>query len=210
MGGFPTLAGARHPATFFESGVRLQPGSTPSILMDNRSENPVGSVHKGCMSILSHIYAIVRGILRVVGFILATLLGLLLIAFGWTWTERIIWKSGALSRLATAERSDPMVQAELQSMKDPTSESGPWSWAGRCVVRMTNGEYLVYQYWHRQGMVADLFLARGSNGRWYSGNYHFCNDMAVARFNQRPSSITEFASQYGLSVFVGPESAKAR
>ena len=177
--------------------------------MDNGIQNPVGSYDQDCMSILSHLYAIARSILLAVGFIFVGLLLLLLIGFGWMWTERSIWKSGALSRLTTVEQSDPMVQAELQSMKDPTSESGPWSWAGRYVVRMTNGEYLIYQYWHRRGMVADLFLARGSNGRWYSGDYHFCNDMAVARFNPQPLSIAEFASKYALSEFEGPAAVPA-
>lgn len=183
--------------------------------MDSGNQNPVGSTSEDCMSILGHIYGIACGALRAVGFLVAAVVLWFLIGFGWMWTERTLWKSKALSRLATAERDDRMVQAELHSKAVPTSESDPRAWAGRHVIKMTNGEYLIYQYWHRSAGVADLFLARGSNGRWYSVNYHFCNEMTVARFTPQPLSIAEFASKYALSEFEGPaavpvEPAKAR
>ncbi|GEP42044.1 hypothetical protein [Brevifollis gellanilyticus] len=126
------------------------------------------------------------------------------------WWEQSSWRVSALSRLANAEQADAMVQSELSQIKVPTSESYPGSWVGRYVIKMTNGEHLVYEYWHRKALVADLLLARGSDGRWYSGNDHYCNDMAMIRFFPPSSSIAEFASKYSLHEFDGPKQTKAQ
>lgn len=50
---------------------------------------------------------------------------------------------------------------------------------------MTNDEYLAYGFRHgfNSGLVDHLFLAHGSDGRWYYSTYHFCNSMAGARFD---------------------------
>ncbi|MES2593901.1 MAG: hypothetical protein V4662_01115 [Verrucomicrobiota bacterium] len=156
------------------------------------------------------LYKLLINTLRGLGlFFLVVFLVFFLAPFSFKWIERNSWRSDALSRLAKTEGDDPMVQSELHNMKVPTSKSEPGSWSGRSVIRMTNGEYLIYQYWHRSAMVEDLLLARGSNGLWYSGHDHYCNDMAMIRFDPPASSIAEFASKYCLSEFDGPEQSKA-
>jgi len=69
---------------------------------------------------------------------------------------------------------------------------------------MTNGEYLVYASRHgfNSGFVDHLFLAHGSDGRWYYSTYHFCNSMVGADVDP-PGSITEFASKYAAREFDG-------
>jgi len=52
------------------------------------------------------------------------------------------------------------------------------------------------------GFVDHLFLAHGSDGRWYYSTYHFCNSMAAAAPDP-PGSIQEFVSQYAVREFDG-------
>jgi hypothetical protein len=40
--------------------------------------------------------------------------------------------------------------------------------------------------------VDHLFLARGSDGRWFYSTHHFCNSMVGVINDKLPSSIPEF------------------
>ena len=98
-----------------------------------------------------------------------------------------------------------MVQHELRSLNLAAQEAQPGLWAGNRVVRMTNGDYLIYAFWHgmNMGFVDHLFLAHGSDGRWYYSSYHFCQQLTTIRFYPRPLSIADFASKYSLREFDG-------
>jgi len=76
---------------------------------------------------------------------------------------------------------------------------------GERVLLMTNDEYLVYASRHgfNSGFVDHLFLARGSDGRWYYSTYHFCNGMVAAMSDDPPGSIAEFARTYSAREFDG-------
>ncbi len=65
---------------------------------------------------------------------------------------------------------------------------------------MTNGEYIVYDYWHgaNNGFVDHLFLGHSSDGRWLYSTYHFCNHMAMVVGDEPPGSNAEFAKRYAV------------
>jgi len=69
---------------------------------------------------------------------------------------------------------------------------------------MTNGEYIIYAFWHgaNSGFVDHLFLGHCSDGRWLYSTYHFCNHMAGADADP-PGSINEFAATYSAREFDG-------
>ena len=48
---------------------------------------------------------------------------------------------------------------------------------------MTNGAYLVYsQLCTKQNpRIHDIFIARGSDGKWYYSTFHFCIEMFTLR-----------------------------
>jgi hypothetical protein len=69
---------------------------------------------------------------------------------------------------------------------------------------MTNGEYIIYAFWHgaNSGFVDHLFLGHCSDGRWLYSTYHFCTHMAGADADP-PGSINEFETTYWAREFDG-------
>ena len=81
-------------------------------------------------------------------------------------------------------------------------------WIGTNVLLMTNGEYMVYsQLCSKQNpRIHDIFIAHGSDGRWYYSTFHFCVGMLVATtmdVNGPPGSIAEFSRKYSAHEFDG-------
>jgi hypothetical protein len=121
--------------------------------------------------------------------------------------------------LSTVSVADPVVREELQTLaqahtsflekkpaEDPNqSESIYDRWTEEHVLRMTNGTYLLYKFRHgdNMGFVPHLFLAHGSDGRWFYSSYHFCGHMASVRGEHAPGSIDEFAQRYSVREFDG-------
>jgi hypothetical protein len=118
---------------------------------------------------------------------------------------RADWKTATLSRISALSLTNEDVSRELESLKANRGVGEHQEWAGDHVLLMTNDEFLVYGSRHgfNSGFVDHLFLAHGSDGRWYYSTYHFCNSMAGARFDDPPGSIAEFASRYAARDFDG-------
>lgn len=117
---------------------------------------------------------------------------------------RKVWKDEALTQIANTSLTNSEILTEIDQIKHPTSDLN-FGWANEHVISMTNGEYLVYAFYHgfNNGFVDHLFLARGSDGRWYYSTYHFCNEMAAVRGDDPPGSIAEFAKRYSVREFDG-------
>lgn len=119
--------------------------------------------------------------------------------------ERTDWAAEALPRLATLSATTPEIARELAAVKaTPHADRLP-EWTGDHVLAMTNGEYLTYASRHGAAgnFVDHLFLAHGSDDRWYYSTFHFCNRMAMVRSEDPPGSIAEFASKYAARQFDG-------
>lgn len=117
---------------------------------------------------------------------------------------RGVWKTAALQRLATLSATNEDIRRELEELKAPSGPGEYRRWTGEQVALMTNGEYIVYAFWHgaNSGFVDHLFLGRCSDGRWLYSTYHFCNHMAGADADP-PGSINEFAATYSAREFDG-------
>jgi len=118
---------------------------------------------------------------------------------------RADWKTATMSRLSALSLTGEEVRRELDSMKSNRGVGEHQEWTGDHMVLMTNDEFLVYELRHglNSGFVDHLFLARGSDGRWYYSTYHFCNSMVGVRADEPPGSIAEFASRYAAREFDG-------
>lgn len=117
--------------------------------------------------------------------------------------QRKVWKDDALAQIAKMSLTSEEVLTEIDQIKHP-SPNLDFGWTHEHVLLMTNGEFLVYAFRHgfNNGFVDHLFLAHGSDGRWYYSTYHFCNHMVGADADP-PGSIAEFASKYEGRVFDG-------
>jgi hypothetical protein len=118
--------------------------------------------------------------------------------------DRGQWKTAALRRLAGTSISNEQVRTELDQIRNPTPNLN-FGWAHEHTILMTNGEYLVYAWWHgaNSGFVDHLFLAHGTDGKWYYSTYHFCNQMAGILGDDPAGSIREFAARYSVREFDG-------
>jgi hypothetical protein len=134
------------------------------------------------------------------------------LVFGW-WSftryryqrVRADWKTVALARLAALSFASEDLSRELEDLRAHRGAGEHREWIGGHILLMTNDEYLVYASRHgfNNGFVDHLFLAHGSNGRWYYSTYHFCNSMAGVMADDPPGSIAEFARTYSARQFDG-------
>ena len=118
---------------------------------------------------------------------------------------RANWKAVTLPRLAGLMLTNMDLSRELESLKFHSGAGEHREWVGDPVLMMTNGEWLVYAFRHgyNNGFVNHLFLAHGSDHRWYYSTYHFCNSMAGVLGDEPPGSIAEFAERYSAREFDG-------
>lgn len=118
---------------------------------------------------------------------------------------RAAWKTTTLDQLAGLSLTNEDVSRELNTLKDNRGVGEYQEWISERILLMTNDEFLVYASRHgfNNGALDHLFLAHGSNGRWYYSTYHFCNSMVGVRIDGPPGSITEFSSRYAVREFDG-------
>ena len=133
--------------------------------------------------------------------------------FTWEFeNRRAEWKASGLQRLASLSLTNEVVLREVDEIHRELNEVAVGSarnvnlgWAKEHVLGMTNGEFVVYQYFHgsNTGKPLHLFIGRASDGRWLYSAYHFCNQMASLPRDEPPGSINEFAKQYAVREFDG-------
>src|SRR5512140_3230529 len=61
---------------------------------------------------------------------------------------RAVWKTAALQRLAGLSATNEDIGRELEELKAPAGRDEYRPWAGDQVALMTNGEYIIYAFWH--------------------------------------------------------------
>jgi hypothetical protein len=122
-------------------------------------------------------------------------------------TARRAWKDNVIAEVSSRAKNTAWVTNELAGLRktgtgDKTDSAG---WFSERLVLMRNGEWLAYanicQKENRR--ISDLFLARGSDGRWYYSTYHFCRGMIVLRMEEQAEDLAAFAKTYYLRPFDG-------
>ena len=114
------------------------------------------------------------------------------------------WKNETLKNLAALSVTNEQIRIELDQIKNPTPSLN-FGWAHDHVIPVTNGDCLIYAFRHgfNNGFVDHLFLAHGTDGKWYYSTYHFCNHMVAVLADEPAGSIPEFVSRYSLREFDG-------
>ena len=122
-------------------------------------------------------------------------------------SARRAWKEKAITDIAARVGDPAWATNELAVLKKrgANDESSYEGWLSDHMIVMRNGDWLAYagvcqKQNHR---IRDLFLARGSNGRWYYSTYHFCIDMIVLRGDEQSETLAGFAKTYYLRSFDG-------
>jgi len=122
-------------------------------------------------------------------------------------SARRAWKEKAITDIAARVGDPAWATNELAVLKKrgANDESSYKGWLSDHLIVMRNGDWLAYasvcqKQNHR---IRDLFLARGSDGRWYYSTYHFCIDMIVLSWDEQPEDLAAFAKKYYLRSFDG-------
>jgi hypothetical protein len=153
-----------------------------------------------------------KQVIRIIGilvfvlvFIVATLVGVWLIARQKAERGRAHWKGPTIERLAGLSITNAEIHRELEELKGGPKPNIDLGWVNGQVLLMTNSEYIIFAFWHgaNSGFVDHLFLGHGSDGRWLYSTYHFCNMMAGVRGDDPPGSIAEFEKRYSVREFDG-------
>lgn len=81
-------------------------------------------------------------------------------------------------------------------------------WLTDKIILTGSGEWLVYMSHCSKAKphnVKDIFLAKGSDGKWYYSTFHFCVGMVGLRGEQetRPPDLKMFVHEYNLHEFDG-------
>jgi hypothetical protein len=102
----------------------------------------------------------------------------------------LMWPSNEVARLSHLGTSDP-------------SDSDRWL-SGRLIL-MRNGDWLTYRSvcQKENRRIADLFIARGSDERWYYSTFHFCKGMLDLKMEDQSEDLPAFVKAYYLRSFDG-------
>ena len=71
---------------------------------------------------------------------------------------------------------------------------------------LQNGDWIVCENicQKEDNRIHDLFIGRGSDGRWYYSTFHFCVDLMVLHVEDRqPATLAQFADGFYLTPFDG-------
>lgn len=123
-------------------------------------------------------------------------------------TARREWRDQAVSTIQHRFDDKPWLESALATLK-PRAASQPYQggWVGDELLVMKNGDWIVCQNVctkeQNTAVKKDLFIGRGSDGKWYYSTFHFCVGKCVLQMERQPDSLAQFADGYGLAPFDG-------
>ena len=111
---------------------------------------------------------------------------ILVVAVGFVWSlsdplhssARRQWASDAIATINSRVVDKVWIESELAKLKR-TAASQPWGgWVGDELLVAQNGEWIVCENLctkeQKTTIRKDIFIGRGSDGRWYYSTFHFC------------------------------------
>jgi len=126
---------------------------------------------------------------------------------------RRAWKERAVPEIARLAADQKWLAREKAALRSPEpfreSRVIAEGWLSERMILMKSGEWLVYRsHCHKRPPhnVKDIFIARGSDGKWYYSTCHFCVGMITLVMEQDgepPEDIASFARKYNLREFDG-------
>jgi hypothetical protein len=120
--------------------------------------------------------------------------------------SRITWKDKAIAEIAGETADADWLAKELASVKASVAKEPEGdAWISEHLALMKNGDWIFYaNICQKQDVtIPDLFIARGSDGKWYYSTFHFCIGMLNAKVVPQPESLTQFVDWYYLEEFDG-------
>ena len=118
------------------------------------------------------------------------------------------WKDQAIAKIERRLSDRPALDAEIARIRQALAGTRPTAdaWIGDDVLVMNNGDWIACESIcsKEDPRIHDLFIGRGSDGRWYYSTFHFCRGKVVLRVEGHPpESLAGFADAYWLVPFDG-------
>jgi hypothetical protein len=120
------------------------------------------------------------------------------------------WKNDAIPTISAWAEDGSWRTQEVQMLTKRTNDQQVIAegWLTDKMILMQNGEWLVYKSHCSKAkphLVNDIFLARGSDGKWYYSTFHFCVGMCALLMLQetQPPNLAGFVHEYNLQEFDG-------
>jgi hypothetical protein len=121
------------------------------------------------------------------------------------------WKDYAIADVARLSSDHAWVTNEIASLKakatkEPADEE---AWLSPQMILMKNGDWIAYASIcsKQDSRIHDIFIGRGSDGRWYYSTFHFCRGMVVlimeGETEGQPESLGKFAAAHSVREFDG-------
>ena len=116
------------------------------------------------------------------------------------------WKAHALVDIRRWSDDSNWITNEIAAVKRKSGEED-LAWLSNHLITMKNGEWIVYSAVcsKEPPSVHDIFLGRGSNGKFYYSTFHFCVGMCSLAVlgSDQPTNLLSFAESYFLREFDG-------
>lgn len=120
------------------------------------------------------------------------------------------WKDEAIPLVASWAEDKNWRAQEIGILTNRTADKRVLAegWLTDKTILMESGEWLVYKSHcskERPHLVKDIFLAKGSDGKWYYSTFHFCVGMVALLGEQetQPPNLAMFVHEYNLRQFDG-------
>ena len=120
------------------------------------------------------------------------------------------WRDDAIPAIASWAENKNWRAQEIEILTNRTTEHRviEEGWLTDKMILMRSGEWLIYKSHcpkEKPRLVKDIFLAKGSDGKWYYSTFHFCVGMVWLRGEQetQPPDLAMFVHEYNLRQFDG-------
>jgi hypothetical protein len=139
--------------------------------------------------------------------IVAVVLAFSSVAIYWQHLRRD-WKNQAVAEIARLSSDSAWVSAQIATIRDQIDHrrKPEVNWLTSRMLLTKDGQWLVFmnhcskQDWH----ISDIFIAKGSDERWYYSTFHFCIDMCgIGMYPEQPPDLASFAKTFYVREFDG-------
>lgn len=120
--------------------------------------------------------------------------------------DRLNWKNTVIQEISRWDNDKKWISEQISKLKTKDTQTDGW-WVADRLILMKDGEWLIYKSHCAKKAphnIADIFIAKGSDGKWYYSTYHFCVDMFVLKYMNefgQSKNLKEFLSRYYLKTF---------
>jgi hypothetical protein len=120
------------------------------------------------------------------------------------------WKNEAIPAIASWAEDSSWRAKEMMILTNRTTDKRVLAegWLTDKMILTGSGEWLVYMSHCSKAkphIVNDIFLAKGSDGKWYYSTFHFCVGMVglLGEQETQPPGLKMFVHEYNLREFDG-------